>query len=79
MTIRDLIKRENNSTLGFALNHQLENIKEWKAKAENWKYAKEFHMNAKGHLEGMVHVLFLTHQITDEEYLDITTDIIENY
>ena len=77
--MKDLINKENNTVLSFALNNCLEKVKDWKAKAERWEYAKEFYLTEKGHLKGMVHVLFLTHQITDEEYLDIMEDITENY
>ena len=81
MTIRELIKREHETTLGFSLNHHLESIKEWKEKAENlpFEYAKEFYLMEKGFLKGMVHTLYLAHAIAETEYLEIQEDIRENY
>ena len=79
MTIRDLIQRENKTRLGFSLNHHLEEIKEYKEKAEKFESAKEFYLLEKGFLKGMVNALYLTHTITETEYKEIQADIRENY
>lgn len=74
MTIRELIKRERNNSLGLTLNDRLEEMKECKDINRMEEYKAEKHM-----LLGMIQTLFCVHAITDTEFLEIMEDIRKNY
>ena len=82
MTIRDLIHRESETDLAglaIGLNDNLEEMKAWRKGAEKLKSVKEMYDIKKGYIRGMISALYLTHVITEAEFMEILEDIKQNY
>ena len=82
MTIRDLIHRENETSLGLSMNDRLEEMKEQKEYLKEHPYsdsAKEWYLQEKNMLLGMICASLCLKVITDIEFLEICEDIRKNY
>lgn len=79
MTIRDLIHRENKTSLGLSLNDHLEEMAALKDYIAESNSSKEFYTMHKNMIRGMIQALLCVHTITDTEFLEIMEDIRKNY